>query len=276
MSNAPPVGSPQSFSLAGRAALVLGAGSSGVGWSNGQAISVAYARAGARVVAFDHVTKRAEETRDFILSEGGRCLALTGETTSSNDLRRAIERTVAEFGSLDVLHYNAAYAPFGDPVDGTEADWDKAFAINVRAVFIACKFALPIMIRQRRGVITGTSSILSRRVSEYPLCAYNSSKAALEQLIRTLAIQYAAGGIRANCVVPGLIDTPQIHGHRDIVGHEGGDAETTRKRDARSPTGKQGSAWDVAHASVFLASDAASYVNGHMLVVDGGLTGRQA
>ncbi len=266
----------ESTLLAGRTALVLGAGSSGLGWSNGKAISVAYARAGAQVMAFDHVTERANETRDFIIAEGGRCLALTGETVSSGDLRRAIERGLAEFGSLDVMHYNAAYAPFGDPVDGTEEDWDKAFAINVRAVFVACRFALPIMTRQHRGVITCTSSILSSRVSEYPLCAYNASKAALEQLVRTIAIHYAPKGIRANCVVPGLIDTPQIHAHQGIVGHEGGDAETTRKRDARSPTGKQGSAWDVANASVFLASDAASYVNGHMLVVDGGLTGRQA
>jgi NAD(P)-dependent dehydrogenase (short-subunit alcohol dehydrogenase family) len=228
------------------------------------------------VFAFDCVLERAEETRDLIVAEGGHCIAVKGDSTSAADLQSTIERCISQFGSIDILHNNAAYAPFGEPIDLAEADWDKAFSINVKAVFLACKFALPIMVQRRRGVITSTSSILSSRVSEYPLYAYNASKAALEQFTRTLAVQYASRGIRANCVVPGLIDTPQIHAHVGIVDQEGGDIETTRKRDARSPTGHQGRAWDVANASVFLASDAAQYVNGHMLVVDGGLTGRQA
>lgn len=263
------------FRLDGRTAVVFGAGSCGPGWSNGKAITVAYARAGAHIVAVDHMLERAEETCSVIRAEGGRCIAVRGDVTVADQIRQAVDTGVAEFGTLDILHMNAGFAPFGDPVDAIEEEWDRAFAINVKAAFLACKFALPIMCRQRRGVVTSTSSVLSSRVSEYPLYAYNASKAALEQFTRTLAVHYAARGIRANCVVPGLIDTPQIHAHADIVDLEGGDSDTTRKRNLRSPTGKQGEAWDVAYASVFLATEAARYINGHMLVVDGGLSGKQ-
>ena len=264
------------FDLSGKTALVFGAGSCGPGWSNGRAISVAYARAGARLVAVDHVLERAEETCAAIASEGGACRPVRGDVLVHEDIAGAVKLAAGEWGSLDILHCNVGFAPFGGPIDLDEETWDRTFAANVKAAFLACKYALPIMLEQGGGVVTSTSSILGRRVSEYPLYAYNASKAALEQFTKTLAVEYAAQGIRANCVVPGLIDTPQIHAHDGIVDLEGGDSETTRRRDARSPTGRQGEAWDVAHASVFLASDAARYVNGHMLVVDGGLTAVQA
>jgi NAD(P)-dependent dehydrogenase (short-subunit alcohol dehydrogenase family) len=133
------------------------------------------------------------------------------------------------------------------------------------------------MERQSRGVITNISSILSVRVSWYDQVAYYASKAGVDHLTRAIAVKYAPNGIRANAILPGLIDTPLLYANPDIVmGTHGGAENMARARDAASPTGKQGSAWDVANAAVFLASDAARYINGVTLPVDGGLVNVQS
>lgn len=263
--------------LQDRVALVFGAGSSGPGWGNGKAAAVAYARAGARVVCVDMQLDRARETADIIASEKGEARALAADVGRHADIRDAVQETVRRFGALDILHNNVGISLFGGPVDLSEEDWDRSLDVNLKSVFLACKHALPVMERQGRGVITNISSILSMRVSWFDQIAYYASKAGVDHLTRAIAVKYAAKGIRANAILPGLIDTPLLYADPKIVDGTFGGAEKMRAtRDAASPTGKMGSAWDIAHTAVFLASDAAAYINGVALPVDGGLVCKQA
>lgn len=267
--------------LEGRVALVFGAGVCAVPgaeglWGNGEAAAVAYAHAGARVACVDLDLERARETAKLVAERGGESLALSANVASSDDVERAVKDTLDAFQQIDVLHNNVGMSPFGDPVSLDEDAWARTFAVNVNSVFLACKFVLPLMRARRHGAIVNISSILAGVISEYDLSSYYASKAALEHLTRAIAVKDAPLGIRANVVRPGLINTPQIHAHEDIVDLHGSVAETVAKRDAMSPTLKQGSAWDIAHTSVFLASDAARYINGQVISVDGGLTCKQA
>ncbi len=262
--------------LADRVALVFGAGSSGPGWGNGKASALAYARAGARVACVDQHLERAQETVDLIRAENGDAIALAAEVASSSDVAAAVQATVDKWQRLDVLHNNVGISLFGGPVDLSEADWDRSMDVNLKSVFLACKHALPVMERQGRGVITNISSILSVRVSWYDQIAYYASKAAVDHFTRAVAVKYAAKGIRCNAILPGLLNTPLLYANPAIVGTHGGVEAMTASRDASSPTGKQGSAWDVANAAVFLASDAAAYINGVLLPIDGGLINIQA
>ena len=256
--------------LQGRVALVLGAGSCGPGWGNGKAAAVLYAREGARVVAVDFREDAAEETCAIILREGGEAIACVADVTSSAALAGVVARTQAAFGRLDVLHNNVGITVMGDPIEVAEEDWRRALDVNLTSAFLACKHVLPVMLEQGRGAIVNISSIAAEVVTDYPYFSYYASKAGLNQFTRALAIQYAARGIRANAIMPGLIDTPLIYSQ--IAGSHG-DCETmVTARHAKSPTKRMGTAWDVAHAALFLASDEAQYVNGVCLPVDGGLS----
>jgi NAD(P)-dependent dehydrogenase (short-subunit alcohol dehydrogenase family) len=262
--------------LSGRVALVLGAGSVGPGWGNGKACAFAYAREGAQLVAVDLHVERAERTVEEIRAEHPHadCLPLAADVTKSVDLERIVTATLARFGRIDILHYNVGEGTFGGISDLTEPQWDTIFALNMKGAFLACKHVLPILERQGRGVVTVISSIASLGIGAYPYIAYQASKAALNHFTRGIAVTYAAKGIRANAILPGLMDTPVIYQHEQIVREHGGMDAMRRKRDALSPTGRMGSAWDVANAAVFLASDDAAYVNGVLLPVDGGLSCR--
>jgi NAD(P)-dependent dehydrogenase (short-subunit alcohol dehydrogenase family) len=263
--------------LENRVALVFGAGSSGPGWGNGKAAAVAYARAGARVVCVDMHVARAQETVDAITSEKGEALALAADVARNDDVRAAVQEAVKRFGALDVLHNNVGISLFGGPVELSEEDWDRSIDANLKSVFLACKHALPVMERQGRGVITNISSILSQRVSWFDQIGYYASKAGVDHLTRAVAVKYAAKGIRANAILPGLIDTPLLYADPKIVDETFGGVEKMRAtRNAASPTGKMGTAWDIANTAVFLASDAAAYINGVTLPVDGGLVCKQA
>jgi len=266
--------------LSGRIAVVFGAGcvaeSIEMGWGNGQAAAVAYARAGAQVVCVDIHLRRAELTADLIRDEGGVALPLHADVASSGDIEAVVDRIVDEFGTVHIVHNNAAISPFGDPVTLSEAEWDRTFEVNVKSCFLSCKFILPLMRAQNHGVITNISSILSTRVSQYDVLSYYASKAAVDQFSRAVAVANAPFGIRCNSVQPGLINTPLIHAHDDVLDVHGSLKETVLERDAISPTGKQGTAWDIANVSVFLASDQSAYLNGAVVPVDGGLLAKQA
>ena len=185
-----------------------------------------------------------------------------------------IHRCVETYGRLDVLHNNVGILAVGGPVEVSEAEWDRILEANLKSMFLTCKYALPIMERQQQGAIVNISSTSSIRYSGYPSVAYNTSKGAINQLTQNIAVQYASKGIRANCVLPGLMNTPMIvEPLKDAYG-TGGVEEMIRKRDELVPMGRMGDAWDVAHAALFLASDEARYITGSCLVVDGGLTCR--
>jgi len=271
--------------LEGRVALVFGAGVCSeitVGDAearlpgNGEATALAYAHAGARVVCVDIKKELAQGAVDLIEERGGNAIAVEADVSDANAVEAAVKTTVKTFDTVDIVHSNVGMSPFGDPVTMDEKIWDRTFDVNVKSIFLACKFALPIMRAQKRGVITNISSILSTVVSEYDLSSYYASKAAVDHFTRSLAVTNGPYGIRANVIQPGLMNTPQIHDHGDIVDLHGSIADTIAKRDAMSPTLKQGSGWDIGHVAVFLASEAARYVNGQVIAVDGGLTCKQA
>ena len=260
--------------LKDKVAIVTGAGSSGPGWGNGKAIATLYAREGAKVFAVDIHPEAASETVAIIRGEGGEAVSFGADVSKAAEVEALVERCRERFGRVDVLHNNVGVLAVGGPEELSEDVWDRHMEINVKGVFLTCKFALPIMVRQGGGAIVNTSSIASIRYTGYPSVVYNASKGAVNQLTQNIAVQYAAKGIRANCVLPGLMNTPMIREPLKDAYGPGGVDEMLRRRDAQVPMGKMGDAWDVAYASLFLASDEAKYITGALLVVDGGLTCR--
>jgi NAD(P)-dependent dehydrogenase (short-subunit alcohol dehydrogenase family) len=257
--------------LSGKVAIVTGAGSRGPGWGNGKATAVLFAREGARILAVDANLAAAEETRAMIESNGGECSTFAADVSRAVEVEAMVAACIERYGRVDVLHNNVGIGALGGPVELTEEEWDRLFNVNVKSVFLTCKYVLPIMERQGGGSIVNISSIGAIRDIGVPYVAYAASKAAVLQVTQSIGVQYAAKGIRCNVILPGLIDTPHIRGPMQEA--YGGDVDKmVAIRDAKSPTGKMGTAWDVAHAALFLASDEAAYVNAIQLVVDGGIT----
>ncbi|WP_407049795.1 SDR family NAD(P)-dependent oxidoreductase [Methyloraptor flagellatus] len=255
--------------LADRVAIVFGAGSSGPGWGNGKAAAVAYARAGARVVAIDIAEAAAAETAGIIRSEGGEALALAADVTDFASVEAAVAQAVATFGRLDILHNNVGVVMHGGPVELDEGAFLRCLDINVGSVYRTAKAVLPHFLAAKRGAIVNISSLAATRWTGYPYFAYYAAKAAVNQATVALALQYGPQGIRANAVMPGLIDTPLIYAQ--ISSQYGSAAEMVAARNAQVPLlGKMGTAWDVANAAVFLASDEAAFITGVVLPVDGG------
>jgi len=258
--------------LESRVALVFGAGSSGPGWGNGKAAAAVYAREGARIVAVDRDRAAAEETVAIIASEGNEATALAAEVTRSADIASVIAETMQRYGRIDILHNNVGITEMGDPIEASEESWDRVMAVNLKSVFLACKHVLPVMKAQRRGAIVNISSLAAVTINPYPYFSYYASKSGLNHLTRALAVRYAPFGIRANAIMPGVMDTPLIY--RQIAGQYA-DTETMLKaRNAMSPMGFMGDAFDVARAALFLASDDARYITGICLAVDGGLSSK--
>jgi NAD(P)-dependent dehydrogenase (short-subunit alcohol dehydrogenase family) len=260
--------------LAGKVALIFGAGCVGPGWGNGNAAAVTFAREGAVVVAVDRDPDAAEATRRLIAEEGGECDALAADATRSEDVARVVATVVDRRGRVDVLHNNVGYATMGGPVELSEDDWQRTLDLNVKTVFLACKYAIPVMLRQGKGAIVNISSIAAVRYTGYPYAAYYAAKAGVNQLTVGLALQYAAQGIRVNAIMPGLMDTPLIR--QQIAGRYASVDDMVRERHAACPMGRMGTGWDVANAAAFLASDQAAYITGVCLPVDGGITCRVA
>lgn len=256
--------------LQGKVALVFGAGSCGPGWGNGKATAVAFAREGAKVVAVDRHLAAAEETCGLIRSDGGTCAAIPAEVTNASDVAASVEKCVAAFGRIDILHNNVGIAETGGPVEASEESWDRVLDVNVKGMFLTCKHVLPVMVAQGAGAIINISSVAGIRWLGVPYVAYAASKAAVNQLTVSIALQYADRGIRANAILPGLMNTPMIV--EPFKALYGSVEEMVRQRDAMCPMKKMGDAWDVAAAAVFLASDEAKYITGVLLPVDGGLT----
>ncbi len=256
--------------MADKVVLVFGAGSAREGWSNGSAAAMLYAREGARVVAADISAEAAAATRSHIEAEGGQAIAATADVTRSADIAATVALALATYGRIDVLHNNVGVTVMGGAVELSEEDWQRGLDLNLTSAFLACKHVLPVMLAQGKGAVVNISSSAAVTINEYPYPAYAAAKAGLNHLTRSMAIQYAARGIRVNAVMPGVMDTPLIYAQ--IAGQYADRAAMVAARNARSPTGRMGTAWDVAQAALFLASDEAGYVNGVCLAVDGGLT----
>ena len=256
--------------LTDRVVLVFGAGSVGEGWGNGKAASVAYAREGAIVVAVDRELAAAEATSAIVAELGGRCSASAADVTASDSIKAVVDDVRGRFGRIDVLHNNVGTTIMGGPIELTEAEWDTVMDVNLKSAFLTCKHVLPAMVEQNSGVIINISSMAAIRYSGYPYSAYYAAKAGVNQFTVGLAIQYARRGIRANAIMPGLMNTPLIY--QQIGGqYADGDAMVQARHDA-CPMGRMGTGWDIAKAAVFLASDEAAYITGVCLPVDGGIT----
>lgn len=265
--------------LEGRVAMVVGAGSSGPGWGNGKAAAVLFAREGAKVFCLDVKAEAAEETAAIIREEGGEAMAFTADVSKNDQVEAAVGACMAAWGRIDALDNNVGILKVGGPVETSEEDWDKVIEVNMKSMFLTCKHVLPVMERQfeaegRGGAIVNISSIAGIRYTGVPYISYNTSKGAVIPFTRTIALQYAAKGIRANAVLPGLMNTPMIVEPLKDAYAEGDVGKMIEIRDAQCPMGHMGDAWDVARAALFLLSDEARYVTGTELIVDGGLTAK--
>lgn len=260
--------------LDGKVALITGAGSVATGWGNGKAAAALFAREGAQIFAVDRSADAVEETRDIVAREGNTIAVHTADVTDSAAVKGMVEACMATYGRIDILHCNVGGSAPGGPVEMSEEVWDAQIALNLSSVFLACKHTLPIMEKQGKGVVITVSSVAALTYYGSDLIAYKAAKYGLIQFTRGIAMQYAKKGIRANCVIPGLMNTPLV-AHRIAGQYHGGDLEKTMaRRNAMIPMGHMGDAWDVAHAALFLASDEAKYVTATEIVVDGGLTAK--
>ncbi len=260
--------------LAGKTALVVGAGSIGVGWGNGKATAVTFAREGAKVVCADIDLDAARETVGIIRGEGHDAQAIAMDATEEGDIRRTVDACIDAYGRVDILDNNVGIAEIGGVCDLSKEAWDRIFRINLDSCFLAMKYVIPVMEKNGSGSIINISSIASIRYTGVPFAAYYATKAAMNHLSRTTAAQYAPKQIRVNSVLPGLMKTPtvaKLAGGADAYGAADLE-EMWAKRDAQVPMGHMGTAWDVANACLFLASDESQYVTGVELIVDGGIT----
>lgn len=252
------------ISLAGQVAFVTGAGH-GIG----RASALALAEAGAFVLAADYFADGAEETQNLIRAAGHAGAAVTVDVTDWAALQAAVADVVAAHGRLDILHANAGVLMAGTALTQSMQEWDRTYEVNVRGTFLTVRATLPQLIKQGSGTIVITASI-SGMIGEPNLVAYNSSKGALINLTRQLAVEYASHGIRVNCICPGWIET----GFNDpVLGHLSA-ADLDQLIEQQVPLGRQGTSEDIAPSVVFLASDWARYITGQSLVIDGGLTAK--
>ena len=247
--------------LEGKVAIVTGAGSSGPGVGNGKATAVLFAREGAKVLLVDAVLERAQETLALIHEEGCEASALAGNMTRAEDCRRMVEAAVERYGRLDILDNNVGISRRGTVVEVSEEDWDYVMAVNVKSIVLASKYAIPQMVKAGGGSIINISSIAGLRA--HSSTPYTASKAAVVGLTFSMAADHGKDNIRVNCIAPGLVYTPMVAPRMD---------QTLREhRQHAAPLGTEGTAWDIAWAAVYLASDEARWVSGVVLPVDAGL-----
>jgi len=267
--------------LAGRVAFVTGIGSVGPGWGNGKAIAALYAREGAKVFGVDINPDAAEEAcaaiRAVSAADSGECAVMACDVTQEDQVAAAIAACRARFGAIDVLVNNVGIVKLDRVTEIDADDWDRVFAINVKSAFLTAKHILPEMEERGRGAVVNIASIAAIRYTGVPYVTYYATKSAMLGLTRAIALEYAGKGVRANAVLPGLMDTPMVTaGLTSAYATQGDVAGLKQTRAAQCPMGRMGDAYDVATACLYLASDEAKYVTGAELVVDGGITQKYA
>lgn len=249
--------------LAGKVAIVTGAGSRADGIGNGRAAAILFAREGARVLLVDQSEKAAAETLARIKDEGGEAAVFAADVTRSEDCRAMVDDAVRRWGRLDILDNNVGIGGRATVVEVSEADWDHLMRVNVTSMMLTGKHAVPAMAKGGGGAIVNISSISALRPRG--LTPYSVSKGAVIALTRAMAIDHAPQGIRVNCIAPGPVYTPMVYA-------DGMSDELRDRRRRASPLGIEGSGWDIGYAALFLVSDEARYVTGVVLPVDGGVT----
>jgi NAD(P)-dependent dehydrogenase (short-subunit alcohol dehydrogenase family) len=256
--------------LEGKRAVIVGAGQTeGETIGNGRATALLFARHGAELLLVDRDEASVSETGDRVVAEGGRAEIHVADITDEAACAALVQRAVDTLGRVDVLHNNVGIgAGDGRPADLEERAWDRIVDVNLKAMWLTCKHVVPVMREQGGGAIVNISSLAAVAAAS-TLTAYKVSKAGVNALTQTLAVAHASDGIRVNAIMPGLIDTPMaVDANARATGRPREDLAAARAR--RVPLGHQGTAWDVAHAALFLASDEAAFITGALLPVDGG------
>lgn len=263
--------------LNGRIAIVVGAGQSpGEGMGNGRATALTFAREGARVLCVDHHLNSAQETVDLITATHGTAAAFRADVTKAADIKAMVAEAQSRWGRVDILHNNVGVSLAGGDAELlqlTEEAFDRVVAVNLKSCILAAREVIPIMRAQSSGVIINISSMAA--ITTYPYVAYKTTKSAMIAFTEQLAYQNAEYGIRTNVILPGLMNTPMAVDTRAREWHKTR-REVEAERDSKVPLRrKMGTAWDVANAALFLASDEAHFITGVTLPVDGGASVRR-
>ena len=254
--------------LQDKVAIVMGAGCIGEGWGNGKATAVLFAREGASVVCVDRDEKAAQATAAIIDEEGGNAFAIRADVTSTADIDQVARATLERYGRIDILQNNVGIGETGPTETMSDESWQRLIDINLTGMFNSCRRIMPEI--AAGGAVVNISSVASIRIIGVPMVGYYATKGAVNQMTQALAIEYAKRGVRCNAVLPGLMHTPMIvEPYRDVYDNID---DMIAQRNAMCPTGSMGDAWDVAHASLFLASSEAKYITGALLPVDGGIS----
>ena len=240
----------------------------GAGGGMGRVAARIFAGHGAKVVVAEYSEAAGQETVDLIAADGGQATFVRVDVSDETDAKAMVDHAVTAYGRLDVLYNNAGVMPEADhSVTDTSVDvWDQVMAVNVRGVFLGCKYAIPAMEASGGGSIINISSFVALLGCTVPQDAYTASKGAVLSLTRSLAVQFAPKGIRTNAICPGPVETPLL---MDWLVK---DEEAKRIRLARNPSGRFGKPEEIVNMAVYLASDESRWTNGASLVVDGGIT----
>ncbi|MDE1976545.1 MAG: glucose 1-dehydrogenase [Elusimicrobia bacterium] len=249
--------------LQGKICLITGAGS-----GMGRAAALRFCAEGARVFACDWKKDALEETAALARKNGGDIAVLAGDVSKEAEVRRAVEAVVKSFGALHVLYNNAGIFPDDDHsvVNTDEKVWDKVYAVNVKGVYLMCKYAIPEIIKAGGGSVINVASFVALVGCSVPQDAYTASKGAVIALTKSLAVQFGPKGVRSNAICPGPIETPLL---MDWLLKE---PREKAKRINRIPMGRFGKSEDIVNLALYLASDEAAWTNGAALVADGGIT----
>ena len=196
--------------LKGKVAMVVGAGSIGPGWGNGKATAVTFARQGAQVFCVDRNAAAAEETVAIITGEGGKAKAFTADVARAGEVEAMVNACLQAYGRIDVLDNNVGIAETGSVVDVDEQVWDRVFAVNLKSAYLTMKHVIPVMVQQGGGSIINISSVASIRQVGISYVSYGASKAAMNQMTRVTAVEFAPQHVRVNAILPGLMKTPMV------------------------------------------------------------------
>ena len=249
--------------LQDKVAIITGAGS-----GMGRVAAQMLAAEGAKVVVAEYDEKAGAETMDLVRAAGGEATFVRTDVSSESDAAAMVAAARDRYGRVDVLYNNAGVMPELDHsvVDTDVATWDQVMAINVRGVFLGCKYAIPYMVEQGSGSVINISSFVALLGCSVPQDAYTASKGAVLSLTRSLAVQFGPHGVRSNAICPGPIETPML---MDWLVK---DEAARQKRLARNPTGRFGKPEEIVHVAIYLASDESRWTNGAHFVIDGGIS----